>query len=276
MNTTSVGRLTRKVRELQAAGTKPLVPFLTAGYPDEKTFVALLAAVAAAGCPLVEIGIPFSDPVADGPVIQASSQQALARGMTLARTLVLARAAAIEHGLTVVMMGYLNPILRMGPEHFAGACAEARIAGVIIPDLPPEEAAGIRALLAAGGTDLVDLVAPTTDPQRLARILPHAAGFLYLVSTTGVTGVTGAAAGSDTLPAYVARVRGQTDLPLYVGFGIAEPSQAAQVATLADGAIVGSALIRVISAAGDNAVAAAATYLGRMVQAMQPVKGFPS
>jgi tryptophan synthase alpha chain len=273
MSTPTTGRLTRITRELKAAGTRPLVPFLTAGFPDESTFGALLAVVASAGCPLVEIGIPFSDPVADGPVIQMSSQQALGQGMTLTRTLELAAGAANDHGLGVVLMGYLNPILKFGPDRFAAACGEAKVAGVIIPDLPPEEASGIRSLLAVDGTDLVDLVAPTTDPARLARNVPLAGGFLYLVSTTGVTGV---AADNDTLPAYVARVRALTDLPLYVGFGLAEPGQAARVAAVADGAIVGSALIRVISEAGDNAVAAAATYLGRMVRAMQSVKGSPS
>ena len=271
MNSSAEGRLTRLTRDLRDQGIKPLVPFLTAGFPDEETFGGILAAVAAAGCPLVEIGIPFSDPVADGPVIQASSQQVLGQGMTLVRTLELAAAAEREHGLAVVLMGYLNPVLKMGPERFASACGQARIAGVIIPDLPPEEAAGLRALLAQHGTDLVDLVAPTTAPNRLAHNAPRARGFLYLVSTTGVTGAGTATA--DSLPAYVERVRGVTDLPLYVGFGISTPEQAARVAAVADGVIVGSALIKLVSEAGDDAVAAAATFLGRMVQAVQSVKG---
>ncbi len=271
MSTHPAGRLTQLTSRLREEGIKPLVPFLTAGFPDEKKFVGIIAAAAAAGCPIVEIGIPFSDPVADGPVIQASSQQVLAQGMTLARTLELAAAAEREHGLGVVLMGYLNPILKMGPEQFATACGQARIAGVIIPDLPPEEAAGLRALLAEHGTDLVDLIAPTTAAERVSRNAAEAGGFLYLVSTTGVTG--GATAKQDTLPGYVARVREATDLPLYVGFGIAEPGQAAQVAAVADGAIVGSALIRIIDQAGDGAVDAATAYLADMVQAMHPVKG---
>ena len=267
MNAPLTGRLTQLTRNLQAEGIKPLVPFLTAGYPDEETFNGILAAAAAAGCPLVEIGIPFSDPVADGPVIQASSQQVLEQGMTLARTLELAATVEREHGLAVVLMGYLNPVLKMGPARFSQACGKARVAGVIIPDLPPEEAAGMRALLAEHGTDLVDLVAPTTAPDRLAQNAPAASGFLYLVSTTGVTGASTATA--DTLPAYVQRVRDVTDLPLYVGFGISPPEQAARVATVADGVIVGSALIKLISQAGDNAVAAAGTYLDQMVQAVK-------
>ncbi len=265
------GRLTRLTRKWRQEGLKPLVPFLTAGYPDEKTFDQVLAGAAAAGCPLVEIGIPFSDPVADGPVIQASSQRALERGMTLSRTLELAATAATDHGLAVVLMGYLNPILRMGPAAFATACGTAQVAGVIIPDLPPEEADGMRQLLAQHDTDLVDLVAPTTSAERLAGNTPSAGGFLYLVATTGVTG--SGANTTDTLPAYVARVRQTTDLPLYVGFGIATGEHAAAVARVADGAIVGSALIRIINEAGPDAAAAATQYLSGMVQAMASPKG---
>lgn len=267
----SSGRLSQLTRRLRDEGIKPLVPFLTAGYPDEKTFAGVLSAAADTGCPIVEIGIPFSDPVADGPVIQASSQHVLAQGMTLARTLELAAAAEKDHGLAVVLMGYLNPILKMGFEKFSRACADARIAGVIIPDLPPEEAGGLRSLLAQSGTDLVDLVAPTTDPDRLAKNVVPATGFLYLVSTTGVTGSGDAI--SSTLPDYVHRVRRITDLPLYVGFGISTPEHAAQVATIADGAIVGSALIRIISEPGRDAIAAASVFLSGMVKAMQSPKG---
>jgi len=265
------GRLSELTERLRATGHKPLVPFLTAGYPDEKTFSKLLSAVAEAGCPLLEIGIPFSDPVADGPVIQASSQRALAQGMTLRRTLELAAEARQDHGLQVVLMGYLNPILRMGVPQFAAACGEAEVAGVIIPDLPPEEAGGTRRLLREQRTDLVDLVAPTTHPERLARNAAAASGFLYLVSTTGVTGTGGKTL--SALPTYVATVRAATKLPLYVGFGIATPVQATAVAAVADGAIVGSALIQLITAAGDQAAAAATHFLTDMVQAMQTAKG---
>jgi len=270
MSTPGRGRLSRLVNRLRQEGVKPLVPFLTAGYPDEKTFAGVLAGAAAVGCPLIEIGIPFSDPVADGPVIQASSQRVLARGMTLARTLELAAAAERDHGLAVVLMGYLNPILKMGAEAFAAGCGQAHVAGVIVPDLPPEENHGLRELLAGHDTDLVDLVAPTTSPERLARNVVRASGFLYLVATTGVTGAGPAA---TDLPSYVHRVRSTTGLPLYVGFGIGTPAQAAQVASVADGAIVGSALIRAIDEAGANAVPAATAFLTAMAQAMQSVKG---
>lgn len=261
------GKLSLLVEELRAAGRKPLVPFLTAGFPDEETFKGVLRAAADAGCPLVEIGFPFSDPVADGPVIQASSQRVLEQGMTLKRTLELAGYAHTELGLGVVLMGYLNPVLRMGIDGFARSCAAAGVAGVIIPDLPPEESTGLRSQLREVGCDLVDLIAPTTDPARLQANLPAARGFLYLVSTTGVTG--SAATGEDTLDAYVARVREATPLPLYVGFGISTPEKASRVAAVADGAIVGSALIRTIDEAPGDKVAAASEFLKSMAAAMQ-------
>ena len=265
------GRLGRLTAQLKRDGIRPLVPFLTAGFPDPDTCDALLGAVAAAGCPVVEIGIPFSDPVADGPVIQAASQRALDQGMTLTGALDLAARAHTDHGLHVVLMGYLNPLLKMGPDTFAARCGAAQVAGVIVPDLPPEESAGLRALLAEHDVDLVDLIAPTTDPDRLKRNVAQARGFLYLVSTTGVTGAGMGA--DDALAGYVARVRQSTDLPLYVGFGISTPDQAARVAAVADGAIVGSALLKTIDAAGDDAVTAAATFLTAMAAAMHDNRG---
>ena len=243
-------RLAELTGRLRTEGRKPVVPFLTAGYPDSETFDAVMGAAAAAGCPLVEIGIPFSDPVADGPVIQAASQKALAAGMSLEGTLEMAGRTARDHGLAVVLMGYLNPLLKMGPENFARACADQAVAGVIVPDLPLEEARGLRDILLAHGVELVDLVAPTTGDDRLTAHAEAAGGFLYLVSTTGVTG-SGPAA-DDGLEAYVARVRRANPLPLYVGFGISEPAHAARVAACADGAVVGSALIRLIDEAGSK------------------------
>lgn len=260
------GRLSPLVEGLRATGRRPLVPFLTAGYPDEATFLKIMGAAAEAGCRLVEIGFPFSDPVADGPVIQTSSQRVLKQGMTLRKTLALARRTREEFGLGVVLMGYLNPVLKMGPANFAQACAGAKVAGVIIPDLPPEESLGLRSLLREAGTELVDLIAPTTNPERLAANLPLARGFLYLVSTTAVTGEK--MAGCDHLAPYVARVRCQTEIPLYVGFGISTPAQASAVSAIADGAIVGSALIRAIDAAPEHPADAAADYLKSMVSAM--------
>lgn len=260
--------LSRLTAEMKDSGHKPVVPFLTAGYPDRATFLGVMGAAAAAGCRLVEIGIPFSDPVADGPVIQGASQTALAGGMSLPATIQLAAETRRDHGLAVVLMGYLNPILKMGPEEFARACGEAEVAGIIVPDLPLEEAGPFRSLLMERGIELVDLVAPTTGDDRLEEHTAAAGGFLYLVSTTGVTG-SGPGA-DDGLETYVARVRRANSLPLYVGFGISEPAHASRVAACADGAVVGSALIRIIDQAGngEKAVQAASLFLSDMNAAM--------
>ena len=252
--------------ELKDADRPTLVPFLTAGWPDTATFRRLVAAAAHAGCRILEIGVPFSDPVADGPAIQAASAEALARGMTLGGAIDLAGEAHLEHGLQVVLMGYINPVLSFGPEHFAIACAAARVAGVIVPDLPLEEARGLRDLLTAHGISLVELVAPNSGPERLAAYARTASGFLYLVSTTGVTG---AGMGRD-VASYVGTVREHTDLPLYVGFGISGPESAAAVAAVADGVVIGSALQRVVAAAPDTerAVADAGLFLKAVAAAI--------
>lgn len=250
-----MNRLERLTRSRRTDGLKTLVPFLTAGYPDRQTFQQLVAAVARSGCRILEIGIPFSDPVADGPVIQASSQKALAEGVNLAEVLDLAGMARNDHGLEVVLMGYLNPILYFGPETFASACGKQGVAGVIVPDLPPEESGGLRSLLGQQDVTLVDLVAPTTTDQRLKTIAAQAAGFLYLVSVTGVTG-SGLETGSD-LSSYLARVASFSDVPRYVGFGVSNPEQAAGICQQADGVIIGSELIRIIDRAGNPEQAAA-------------------
>lgn len=240
-----MSRLEDLTRALRDEGSKALVPFLTAGYPDRETFAELVGAVARSGCRILEIGVPFSDPVADGPVIQASSQQALAQGVTLSESLSLAGRAHRDHGLEIVLMGYLNPILSLGAEKFVRACGQEKVAGIIVPDLPPEEATGLRELLSAAGVTLIDLVAPTTTPQRLEEIARRAAGFLYLVSVTGVTG-TGAAV-QNNLDAYLTKVARVSDLPRYVGFGVSSAEQAAAICRQADGVIIGSALIRLVA-----------------------------
>lgn len=264
-----MGRLADLCGGLRARGERPLVPFLTAGFPDDERCRAALRGVKEAGCGLVEIGVPFSDPVADGPVIQAASQQALTRGMTPARALELTAWASAELGLAVALMGYLNPVLRQGERAFADAAAAAGAVGVIVPDLPLEEADGLRAELAARQVDLVSLVAPTTGTERLARAAAASSGFLYLVSVAGVTGTaTGA---GDGLESYVARVRAACSLPLYVGFGVGTPAQAARVAACADGVIVGSALLRQLETATDaeQARARARDFCGELRAAME-------
>ena len=263
-----MNRLGDVVEQLRRDGMRPVVPFVTAGFPDLDACRGALRGAKDAGCRLVEIGVPFSDPVADGPVIQAASQRALAQGMTLAGSLELAAWAQRELDVAVVLMGYLNPVLRMGAPAFTRAAAAAGVAGVIVPDLPLEGSALLGAALADAGIDLVPLVAPTTDADRLRRQAERASGFLYLVSTTGVTG-TGAGAGDD-LEVYVARVRAACALPLYVGFGVGTAAQAARVAACADGAIVGSALLRRLDKAEDAEVAraTAAGFIGELDRAM--------
>jgi len=270
-----MSRLGDLTAALRLDGVRPVVPFVTAGYPDDAACRGAMRGLKDAGCRLVEIGVPFSDPVADGPVIQAASQRALEQGMTPARSLELAAWARRELDLTVVLMGYLNPVLHRGPAAFARDCAEAGVAGVIVPDLPLDEAAGLRGVLGDAGVDLISLVAPTTDDGRLRRHAERATGFLYLVSTTGVTGA-GAGAG-DELEAYAARVRALCALPLYVGFGVGTPAQAARVAACADGAIVGSALLRRLAAAADPEAArrAAAAFVGDLYRAMNPATDAP-
>lgn len=269
-----MGTLADLARGLRDEGVRPLVPFVTAGFPTDAACRGALRGACDAGCRLVEIGIPFSDPVADGPVIQAASQRALAGGMTPARSLELAAWARRELGLAVVVMGYLNPVLRQGPAAFARDAADAGVTGVIVPDLPLDEAAGLRATLAGAGLDLVSLVAPTTGPERLHRCAETATGFLYLVSTTGVTGTGGAGEGLED---YVARVRAACPLPLYVGFGIGTAAQAARVAACADGAIVGSALLRRLEDVDDEetACAVAADFCRELAAAMEPGGSVP-
>lgn len=236
-----MNRLETVARAVRDRGGKALVPFFTAGFPDESTSLKLLAAAAELGCPVVEVGVPFSDPVADGPIIQKASQIALENGMNLRRALDLVAELSTGPALPV-MMTYLNPILRLGIAEFCRAAARAGCAGMIIPDLGFEETALMRGALAAEGLALVDLAAPTTPLDRLARIAGPAAGFLYLVAVTGVTGSADGAAAD--LAGFAERVRRSTDLPLYAGFGIDGPEKAAAAARHCDGVIMGSALLR--------------------------------
>ncbi len=229
------------------------MPFFTVGYPDLPTSIAVLEALSEAGADALEIGMPFSDPLADGPTIQHASQVALERGTRIADCLGAVQTLR-ERSVDVplVMMGYLNPLLAYGLERFVSEAAQAGASGFIIPDLPPEEAEEFNALCAAHGLGFTPLLAPNSSPQRMAEVAKTARGFLYLVSVTGVTGAR------ESLPPdltdYIARARAQTDLPLAVGFGISTPDQARQVAAHADGVIVASALIRLMEREGLEAV----------------------
>jgi tryptophan synthase alpha chain len=238
-----VSRIERRFAALRQEGRAGLVTYLTAGDPDPDTSARLLGGLAAAGADLIEIGMPFSDPMADGPAIQEAGQRALKAGMSLRRTLALVRELRRADDETpIVLMGYYNPIYRYGPESFAQDAAAAGIDGVIIVDLPPEEDAELTKPARRAGLDFIRLATPTSDDRRLPRIVEHASGFIYYVAVAGITGTRSADAAS--VAAAVTRLRRFTGLPIAVGFGIRTPRQAAEVARAADAAAIGTALVQ--------------------------------
>jgi tryptophan synthase alpha chain len=229
----------------KAEGRTALLPFVTAGYPDMATCEAIVPALVRGGADLVEIGVPFSDPLADGTTIQRTSQIALDNGTRLVDCIALARRLREAHGLTVplILMGYYNPFLRYGLERCVEECAAAAVDGFIVPDLPAEESDEFGEVCRRHGRDLIFLVAPTSTEARLRAVAARASGFVYCVSLTGVTGARDHL--SDELPAYIGRVRAATEgrLPLAIGFGISTAEHVRRVGEVADGAIVASALI---------------------------------
>jgi len=240
-------RIERRFAALAAAGRGGLVTFVTAGDPDAKTARALVAGLPAAGADVIELGMPFSDPMADGPAVQVSSQRALAAGMTLAGTLDLVKDFRADDDETpIVLMGYYNPIYSYGVERFLADAVGAGVDGLIVVDLPPEEDSELCQPAIAAGLHWIRLATPTTDDARLPAVLANTGGFLYYVSILGITGTRSATA--DVVGAAVARLKRQTDLPIAVGFGIKTPAQAAAVAAVADAAVVGSALVERIRA----------------------------
>jgi tryptophan synthase alpha chain len=245
--------------EIERAFTrKPaFMPYYPVGYPTVPDSLSAIEALGACGADLIEVGIPFSDPLADGPVIQQATQVALRNGVTVAQ--VLESAAELRRrgtAVPLILMGYYNPVFRFGLKRFSREAAEAGADGLIIPDLPVEESAEMEEAL-GGGLPFIRMLAPTTSAERARRICASARGFLYLVSVTGVTGERDKV--SADLPGFIARVRGAVPkgLPLCVGFGIGSPAQAAEVGRLADGVIVGSACVRAIGEARDPKRAAA-------------------
>jgi tryptophan synthase alpha chain len=237
-----VSRIAARFTALKQEGRAGLVTYLTAGDPDPATSLDLFRGLPAAGSDLIEIGMPFSDPMADGPAIQAAGLRALKAGMTLRRTLDLVRDFRRDDDATpIVLMGYYNPIYRYGAKAFAKDAVTAGVDGVIVVDLPPEEDAELTHPARSAGLDFVRLATPTSDDNRLPKILERASGFVYYVAIAGITGTRSADAVS--VHTAVARLRRFTDLPLAVGFGIRNPEQAAAVAQAADAAVVGSALV---------------------------------
>jgi tryptophan synthase alpha chain len=249
----------------QSLNRAAFMPYFTLGYPDRESSMAIVEAIAPHS-DLLELGVPFSDPIADGPTVQRSTQKALEGGATSRDCLAMLHELRRRGMQTpVLLMGYYNPILAYGEAKYIKDAAEAGADGFIIPDLPPEEADNFESLAAEAGLALIHFLAPTSSPQRIANITQRAKGFIYLVSLTGITGAR--ARVSDGLVDYVGRVRAQTKIPLAVGFGISTPEQAADVGRIADGVIVGSALINAVDAADDKP-AAAAEYVRKMAAAL--------
>ena len=255
-------------QQFAQAGRPLLMPYAVGGYPDVESCNRILQAYKEGGADLIEIGIPFSDPLADGPVIQGASTIALQKGVRPHNVLELA-AEASGQGIGVVLLSYLNTILAFGIERFFGRCRECGVLGVVIPDLPVEEAIEIQKKARQTGVEVILLVAPTSTDARLARIAAAASGFIYCVSTTGVTGAR-ASLRAD-LPTFLRRVRKYTDLPLAVGFGVSSIEQVSAVAKYADGVIIGSALVDMVAQAShlQTALHEIKTYLGAAKTAIE-------
>jgi tryptophan synthase alpha chain len=256
MTITGLEHITNTFSALKQQNRAALMPYFTLGFPTLEGSLAVIERLAGCGADLIELGVPFSDPLADGPTIQHSTQVALEQGMTVVRCLE-AVAELRQRGVTqpLLLMGYINPILAYGVERYAAGAAAAGADGLIVPDLPLEEAQALDAACRANGLALIYLVSPASTPERIAALAERTTGFLYLVSLTGVTGARSQL--TSGLADFVARVRRVARTPLAVGFGISTPEQAQAVARLADGVIIGSALINAAAKSAEPALAAA-------------------
>ncbi|MCW8870989.1 MAG: tryptophan synthase subunit alpha [Xanthomonadales bacterium] len=262
-------RIDRRFEKLAANGRTALIPFVTAGYPEPGWTVPVLHALVAAGADVLELGVPFSDPTADGPVIQVASEHAIARGVSVCKVLEIVREfRSGDRETPVVLMGYMNPVERYGHEEFARDAAAAGVDGVLMVDCPPEEMGDLGAFLAEQGIHPICLVAPTTTEARIKSIAAQARGYLYYVSFKGITGANRLDAAALAGP--LARLREYSRLPLAVGFGIKGPESAAAVAGLAEGVVIGSALIEALGAAdsADAACTAVTAFLAPIRAAM--------
>jgi len=269
-------RIDRRFAALRAEGRAGLVTFVTAGDPDRETSTEILRGLPAAGADVIELGMPFSDPMADGPAIQASSLRALKSGMTLKRVLEMARDFRSEDPDTpIVLMGYYNPIYHFGVEAFLKEAVAAGVDGLIVVDLPPEEDDEFCIPAIRAGLHFIRLATPTTDDARLPTVLTHTGGFLYYVSIMGITGTR--AVDATAVEQAVSRLKRHTDLPIAVGFGIKTPEQAAEIAKVADAAVVGSAIVDAVKAGLDDDGRArdglATTVLGLVADLAQGVRG---
>src|SRR6202048_1408718 len=260
-------RISRRFAEPRASGELGIIAYITAGDPSLDATLKFVLALAEAGADVIELGVPFSDPLADGPTIQRASERALKSGTTLPGVIGLVRRIRESSQVPLVLFSYYNPILQMGLEKFARAASQAGADGVLATDLTPEESAEYRRILAAHHLDTIFLGAPTSTDERLAKIAAASSGFLYLISRTGVTGAKDAL--PDDLPALLRRARAKTQLPIAVGFGISLPGHVSLLGGLADAAVVGSALVAEIKKASsvDSAASALATLVASLKEA---------
>lgn len=252
-----------------------LVAFVTAGDPSPQATPAILDALVAGGADVIELGMPFTDPMADGPAIQAANIRSLAAGTTTADILQIATDFRARHpDVPLVLMGYANPMLRRGPEWFANAARHAGVDGVICVDIPPEEDDALGPALRGAGIAPIRLATPTTDSARLPQVLEGASGFVYYVSVAGITGLQQAA--QSSIEEAVARLKAATNLPIAVGFGVRTPEQAAAIARVADGVVVGSAIVELVAEHGADAPAAVTAYIQSLSAAIRAARKEPA
>ena len=260
-----MSRIRQTFEGLNKAGKKALIPFITAGYPDISTTEKFIFLLERSGADLIELGVPFSDPMADGPVIQAASEHALRKGTTLKKILDLVKRVRKKTELPILLMGYYNPFFTFGLEKFADEAKKAGVDGVLVVDLPPEEAGALKAETDRTGLDLIFLLAPTSDATRIKRIAKNASGFIYYVSLTGVTGVRSQL--DQDIRNQVVQIKKQSNLPVGIGFGISTPEQAKRVAHWADAVVVGSAIIKIIETS--TTPEASIKNVGQFVQSLK-------
>ena len=271
-HTKGIQRIATAFSQTRTEQRAALIPYVALGHPTPEMCLKLAAAAIESGADLLELGVPFSDPLADGPIIQRATHTALQQGTTVVRCLELAQTVRQRKPeIPLIFMGYYNPILTYGEDAFCRACDVAGVDGLIVPDLPPEEGRELEAACQVHGLALIYLLAPTSTPQRIQLVAQHSQGFVYLVSVTGITGPRDRLPAD--LPAFVQRVRAATDKPLAVGFGIASAQQAGQVAALADGVIVGSALVRLAEEV--NAESKVRSFVAGLRDAMTTQQGSP-
>ncbi len=268
----NTGRISAKFRELRARDEAALIPYIVAGDPDLETTARLVIELEARGADLIELGVPFSDPMADGPANQRAAARGLSSGASLAAILSMVKELRTRTEIPIVLFGYYNPIFHYGCERFSADAAKAGVDALLVVDLPPEEAAELQKPARKNGLDFIYLLAPTTPLDRAEKIARSARGFLYYVSVTGVTGARAELA--TDLEEHVRGIKGVTELPIGVGFGISKPAQAARVAVFADAVIVGSALSLAIEANvhSPNLVETLGAMVGAMKDAMRAAR----